>query len=354
MKRNGFGTALVTAGSILLLLSGAVPARADIISVSDLPGSSGITTGILSVSEKSETKAGAETTYGTGKKTVCYTADTSGSQKKSLADYTDEERYKLLFGTDKKLFTVDDKPAGFETKSAALGNMTTVKVPCYLIDSRGTKYPSSRNITVHKALAEDVKQIFDEIYALPEKFPINTLVGFRWNSRGEVSGPFLETVTCMSAHAYGAAIDINMIENDYYVGAGNDLRDPQNPYYITQNVRDIFAAHGWNWGGDYEICTDTMHFQYTGLDMLSYNNGSPFKKYSLKSPVSHSMLIKNTQRRLAKLGYYKGSADGTFGKLTQAAVKAFQEDHGLKVTGKTGKKFYTLLWNLTNDMYDYK
>ena len=354
MKRNGFGTALVTTGSILLLLSGAVPARADIISVSDLPGSSGITTGILSVNEKSETKAGAETTYGTGKKTVCYTADTSGSQKKSLADYTDEERYKLLFGTDKKLFTVDDKPAGFETKSAALGNMTTVKVLCYLIDSRGAKYPSSRDITVHKALAEDVKQIFDEIYALPEKFPINTLVGFRWNSRGEVSGPFLETVTCMSAHAYGAAIDINMIENDYYVGAGNDLRDPKNPYYITENVRDIFEAHGWHWGGDYAICTDTMHFQYTGLDMLSYNNGSPFKKYELTSPQQSSKLIKNMQRRLEKLGYYKNGNDGSFGKGTEKAVKAFQKDHGLKVTGKTGKKFYTLLWNLTNELYDLK
>ncbi|MCR4721515.1 MAG: hypothetical protein K5655_07300, partial [Lachnospiraceae bacterium] len=87
MKRNGFGTALVTGGSILLLLSGAVPARADIISASDLPGSYRITSCILSVSEKSEIKAGTEATYETGENTVSYTADTSGSQKKSLADY---------------------------------------------------------------------------------------------------------------------------------------------------------------------------------------------------------------------------------------------------------------------------
>ncbi len=272
--------------------------------------------------------------------------------QKPLKDLTDNERYRLLFSTDKKLYTVDDKPAGFETKAKALGNMKTVAVRCYMIDSNGRKYAATRNVAVHRALADDVKEIFDEIYALPEKFPVNTLVGFRWNSRGEVSGPFLETVTCMSAHAYGAAIDINMIENDYYVGAGNDLRDPKNPYYITENVRDIFEAHGWHWGGDYAICTDTMHFQYTGLDMLSYNNGSPFKKYELTSPQQSSKLIKNMQRRLEKLGYYKNGNDGIFGNGTEKAVKAFQKDHGLKVTGKTGKKFYTLLWNLTNEMYD--
>ena len=60
------------------------------------------------------------------------------------------------------------------------------------------------------------------------------------------------------------------------------------------------------------------------------------------------------QRRLEKLGYYKNGNDGSFGKGTEKAVKAFQKDHGLKVTGKTGKKFYTLLWNLTNEMYDLK
>jgi len=283
-----------------------------------------------------------------------YAASAKDSESASLAGYSDEERYKLLFGTEKKLFTVDDKPEGFKSKDQALKNMTTVTVKCYELGQKGRKYETKRDIIVHKALAKDVKQIFDEIFALPEKFPINTLVGFRWNSRGEVSGPFLDSVTCMSAHAYGAAIDINMIENDYYVGAGNDLRDPENPYYITQNVRDIFEAHGWHWGGDYEICTDTMHFQYTGLDMLSYNNGDPFVKYKLTSPQQSSTLIKNMQRRLERLGYYKSGNDGTFGKGTKRAVKAFQEDHGLKATGRTGKKFYTLLWNLTNDMYDLR
>ncbi len=283
-----------------------------------------------------------------------HAAPAEGSKEKTLAERTDEERYELLFGTEKKLFTVDDKPKGFETKSKALGNMKTVTVDCYMIGSTGTKYKAKGDIVVHKALAEDVKKIFDEIFALPEKFPINTLVGFRWNTNGEVSGPFLESVTCMSAHAYGAAIDINMIENDYYVGAGNDLRDPENPYYITQNVRDIFEAHGWHWGGDYEICTDTMHFQYTGLDMLSYNNGDPFVKHKLTSPQQSSTLIKNMQRRLERLGYYKNGNDGVFGKGTRKAVKAFQKDHGLKATGRTGEKFYTLLWNLTNDMYDLK
>lgn len=39
------------------------------------------------------------------------------------------------------------------------------------------------------------------------------------------------------------------------------------------------------------------------------------------------------QRRLTELGYYHGKCSGTFLGGTQNAVKAFQTDHGLKVTG---------------------
>lgn len=276
------------------------------------------------------------------------------NKTKTLADYTEEERYRLLFGTEVTYWTTDSKPAGYETKEAAMKNLSTIKVECYMIDSKGHKYSTVIPLTVNRLLADDVREIFAEIYQLEEKFPIHTLVGFRWNSNGEVSGPFLSGVTCMSAHAYGAAIDINMIENDYYVGAGNDLRDTKNKYYITDSVREIFERHGWYWGGDYSICTDTMHFQYTGLDMLSYNTGSPFVKYSATTPPPTSVLIKNIQRRLNNLGYYNGSINGTFDKKTSKAVKKFQKANGLKATGRAYEEFYTLLWNMTNEMTDVK
>ncbi|MBP5158954.1 MAG: M15 family metallopeptidase [Lachnospiraceae bacterium] len=278
---------------------------------------------------------------------------TGAEAKKKTADMSSDERYQYLFGTDTTYWTTDSKPKGYENKTAALSNMKTISVNVWRLSGK-EKYKDKASLTVNAKLASEIKEIFDEIFELPEKFPVETLICFRWNTNGEVSGPFLENVTCMSAHAYGAAIDINYYQNDYYVGKNNDLRDKKNPYYITDSVMKIFEDHGWYWGGNYSICTDTMHFQYTGLEMLSYNNGSPFKIYRVKDKLMKGVRVKNVQRRLAALGYSCGGADGVYGKATAAAVKAFQKDYGLKVTGTTTKAFYIKLYNLTNEMYDSK
>jgi peptidoglycan hydrolase-like protein with peptidoglycan-binding domain len=44
--------------------------------------------------------------------------------------------------------------------------------------------------------------------------------------------------------------------------------------------------------------------------------------------------VMQMQADLTALGYYTGEVDGYYGPDTEAAVKAFQKDHGLKVTGK--------------------
>lgn len=49
------------------------------------------------------------------------------------------------------------------------------------------------------------------------------------------------------------------------------------------------------------------------------------------------------QIRLNALGYDCGTADGVFGKKTEAAVKAFQTDNGLKTDGIAGPKTLELL-----------
>jgi len=50
-----------------------------------------------------------------------------------------------------------------------------------------------------------------------------------------------------------------------------------------------------------------------------------------------SMDVKKLQEGLQKLGYEPGSVDGILGSKTSAAVKAFQQDNGLKADGKAGK-----------------
>ena len=54
---------------------------------------------------------------------------------------------------------------------------------------------------------------------------------------------------------------------------------------------------------------------------------------------------KTVQRRLKELGYYKGRVDGKFGYQSVQALKAFQEDNGLKADGMAGKSTYDLLFS---------
>lgn len=56
-------------------------------------------------------------------------------------------------------------------------------------------------------------------------------------------------------------------------------------------------------------------------------NGKPFGK------GSSGTAVKNTQARLRELGYLSDKADGKFGQNTENAVKAFQYENGMEVTG---------------------
>jgi hypothetical protein len=60
-----------------------------------------------------------------------------------------------------------------------------------------------------------------------------------------------------SMHAYGAAIDINVSQSDYW------LWRRSAPYRnrIPQEIVDIFERHGFIWGGKWAHY-DTMHFEY--------------------------------------------------------------------------------------------
>lgn len=55
--------------------------------------------------------------------------------------------------------------------------------------------------------------------------------------------------------------------------------------------------------------------------------------------------VKSVQRRLKDLGYYTGSIDGSYGTAMVAAVKAFQQNHGLSVDGNAGTKTYSVLYS---------
>jgi peptidoglycan hydrolase-like protein with peptidoglycan-binding domain len=50
-------------------------------------------------------------------------------------------------------------------------------------------------------------------------------------------------------------------------------------------------------------------------------------------PVSAQPSIYHAQVALQQLGYQPGPADGAYGPKTRKAIKRFQRDHGLAITG---------------------
>lgn len=167
-------------------------------------------------------------------------------------------KYLLLFGnTEQRRFT---------NRKEAEAAITQVTVPVWKI-SNGKKVASKAYIDVHKALAEDVVNIFTEIYNDPGQFPIKSVGGFRWSNSSTAS-----------EHSYGGAIDINPNEN-YQIRYGKietgTLWEPgKNPYSITEDgiVVRTFLKYGWAWGGDEwawdadpsDGYHDYMHFSYMG------------------------------------------------------------------------------------------
>lgn len=165
----------------------------------------------------------------------------------------------LLFGNEEQL--------RFSDRASAEANMADITVPVWKLDRAGNKVESTLTLTVHAALAQDVTDIFTEIFHDPEQFPFKNVGGFSW--RGDSS---------RSEHNSGTAIDLNWEENyqirDGAVLAGSLWKPGENPYSIgpDSSVVRIFAEYGWSWGGDAwaESCDDSygyhdyMHFSYLG------------------------------------------------------------------------------------------
>lgn len=55
---------------------------------------------------------------------------------------------------------------------------------------------------------------------------------------------------------------------------------------------------------------------------------------SRSASPSSGMGVRTAQRKLEARGYYSGSADGVLGSSTRAALRHYQRDHGLRVTGR--------------------
>ncbi len=167
----------------------------------------------------------------------------------------------LLSFSNNKYSSVFGGSLVYSSKVQADANMQTVTVPVWKLNSDGQKYAAQMSVTVNKAIASQVVDIFTEIYNGPEKFPIKSLGGYNWRSTATGS---------RSQHSYGTCIDINPDENYCIYNSGTRIgkywKPYEDPYSITPDgdVMRAFRSRGWTWGGEWNSLKDYMHFSYLG------------------------------------------------------------------------------------------
>ncbi len=172
----------------------------------------------------------------------------------------DAEARQRLFG--------DAGKTHFSSAAEAAPYMETVTVPIWLLNREGAKESGTVRFTVNRAVADDVRGIFQRIYDDPERFPI-----YAYSVGGARYSDALR-------HSWGCAIDINPLYNcecsfasgsqrvtcgygwwpagtDGAVWAGRSAGayhgslSEASPYSIAPggSVVRAFAAYGWGWGG---------------------------------------------------------------------------------------------------------
>lgn len=146
------------------------------------------------------------------------------------------------------------------------------------------------HLVVDRTLAEEVLDIFDELYQL--KFPIEKMelidhylpyidgtfdnldrASMGQNNTSAFYYRVVNGTKTISNHAYGRAIDINPKINPYCIPAEGYV-SPANAYPYADRTKNFpgairhgdavytaFVSRGWEWGGDWEGEKDYQHFQ---------------------------------------------------------------------------------------------
>jgi Putative peptidoglycan binding domain/D-alanyl-D-alanine carboxypeptidase len=146
-----------------------------------------------------------------------------------------------------------------------------------------------------------------------------------------------------SNHSWGLAIDINAPANPMTDRLVTDM-PPWMP--------EMWKSKMFRWGGDYRGRKDAMHYEFMGTPddarriiaelggapaPMAATSSRPTLRKGAKGPdVSH------LQDRLNAHGAGLG-VDGVFGPRTDAAVRNFQQAHGLVVDGICGKNTWAAL-----------
>ncbi len=144
-------------------------------------------------------------------------------------------------------------------------------------------------MVVHKLIAEDVLEIFEQLYdanypiermVLADNYLADDEIMMRDNNSSCFNFRFISHTTKVSKHGLGMAIDINTLYNPYYKiitnedGSSEEIIEPSTGKdYLDRNAdfdykinKDdlcykLFIEKGFEWGGDWTDRKDYQHFE---------------------------------------------------------------------------------------------
>ena len=102
---------------------------------------------------------------------------------------------------DAKVNEQVDRILANQNDATASAEVVSVEIPVWRLKN-GQKVAGTAHVQVLSSVADQVKEIFTEIYNGPEQFPIESVGGYNWRSNGVGSN-----------HSLGLAIDINSDAN---------------------------------------------------------------------------------------------------------------------------------------------
>ncbi|WP_027415332.1 M15 family metallopeptidase [Aneurinibacillus terranovensis] len=135
-------------------------------------------------------------------------------------------------------------------------------------------------LIVNKKLAKEVFDIFEELYQ--KKYPIEKAglvddyhgsdeLSMGNNNSSAFNTRMIAGTRTLSRHSYGAAVDINPVQNPQITGTTID--PPLASSYANRRVirkgmitkgdvcYNAFKKRGWIWGGEWKSTRDYMHFE---------------------------------------------------------------------------------------------
>lgn len=171
----------------------------------------------------------------------------------SLMACSDSEVWELLTGT-----AYNSKPTSSQVSESQMSQrMQTITVPI-----RTASGDSTTNISVNSALANLFTAFYTDIYNVCPDFYINDTYCYEYRA---VSG---SSTGALSAHSFGAAVDINAGDNPQGVTPPQRLQDVVGNrnyvIYAESPIVTIAKRYTLCWGGYFSSNKDGMHFSFIG------------------------------------------------------------------------------------------